>query len=223
VAKSNCIASGLALVFDLDGVIIDSMPMHTDAWRIYLDRLGVDSTDVETRMHGRRNDEIVADFIRTPLSPEEIFGHGAAKEALFREMMRPRLQEHLLPGVVQFLERCNGIPKGVGSNAEPANIDFTLDGAGIRSHFQVIVDGHQVQRPKPAPDVYLRAAELLAVTPGNCIVFEDSPAGIEAACAAGARVVGVQSHSGNLSKVDLAIRDFLDPALEPWLESQRPD
>ena len=210
---------GRAFVFDLDGVVIDSMPLHTEAWRQYLNGLGKASIDIEGRMHGRRNDEIVAAFIGDDLAPDEIFAHGAAKERLFREMMKPQLQRHLVPGVIQFIGRLNGVPIGLASNAEPANIDFVLDGLGLRSRFQVVVDGHQVHRPKPFPDIYWRAAELLGVPIADCIVFEDSPTGIEAARASGARVVGVHTHPGDLPKVDLLIRDFLDPSLDHWMQS----
>lgn len=214
-----CLPPGRAIVFDLDGVVIDSMPMHTEAWRRYLHGLGIECDDIEPRMHGRRNDEIVADFIGANLAPEAVFAHGAAKEQLYRDMMRPALLAHLVPGVVEFLASSNGSPIGLASNAEPANIDFVLDGAGLRQWFRVIVDGHQVDRPKPFPDIYLRAAYLLGVAPADCIVFEDSPAGAAAARAAGARVVGVETHSADLSGVDLSIRDFRDPALKEWLES----
>src|SRR5258708_36803838 len=101
----------------------------------------------------------------------------------------------------------------VASNAEPANLDMVLDGAGLRSHFRVVVDGQQVDRPKPFPDVYLRAAALLGVSPRKCIVFEDSPAGVEAGRSAGMRGVGVPTHSAALRDVDLPIRDFGDPKL----------
>ena len=80
-----------------------------------------------------------------------------------------------------------------------------LDGADLRRYFDVVVDGHQVRRPKPFPDVYERAAELLGVSPANCVVFEDSPTGIEAAKAAGTRVVGVQTHTAELPAVDLRL------------------
>jgi beta-phosphoglucomutase len=112
------------------------------------------------------------------------------------------------------------VPLAVGTNAEPANVDFTLDGAGVRQYFRAIVDGSQVARPKPAPDVYLRGAELLGVDPANCIVFEDSPVGIEAARAAGMRVVGLLTHASRLENVDLAVRDFLEPELALWLSQQ---
>jgi beta-phosphoglucomutase len=206
-------------ILDLDGVVIDSMPMHTEAWRVYLNRLGLESGDIETRMHGRRNDEIVAEFIGADLAPQEIFAHGAAKEQLYRDLMRPALMANLVPGVVEFLQSSNGSPIGLASNAEPANIDFVLDGAGLRQWFQIIVDGHQVDRPKPYPDIYLRAAHLLGVEPSKCIVFEDSPTGVTAARKAGARVVGVETHPTDLSGVDLLIRDFRDPSLMEWLKS----
>jgi beta-phosphoglucomutase len=220
-AESSCIPRGLALIFDLDGVILDSMPLHTQAWRMYLRQLGIDAADssIEARMHGRRNDEIVAAFMGTDLGPAEVTAHGAAKESLFRDLMRGQLRRSLVPGIEQFLQRCIGVPVGLASNAEPANVDFVLDGAGLRRYFQVVVDGHQVRHPKPFPDVYLRAAELLGTAPQDCVVFEDSPTGVQAGLAAGARVVGVQTHSADLVGVDLSIRDFEDPKLECWLPS----
>ncbi|HZU24160.1 MAG TPA: HAD-IA family hydrolase [Bryobacteraceae bacterium] len=208
-----------ALIFDLDGVVIDSMPMHTDAWRIYLKRLNKPIENLEVRMHGRRNDEIVVEFIGRELSPGEIFDHGAAKERLFREMIGPRLEEHIVPGIKDFLRKHQGAAMAVASNAEPANIDFVLDAAGLRGCFRAIVDGHQVARPKPWPDIYLRAAQLLEMPPESCIVFEDSPAGVAAARAAGMRVVGVGTHTMDLDRVDLIVRDFLDPGLEKWLQA----
>jgi beta-phosphoglucomutase-like phosphatase (HAD superfamily) len=109
----------------------------------------------------------------------------------------------------------------VASNAEPANIDFVLDGAGLRPCFSAVVDGHQVSQPKPWPDIYLRAAELLHTSPGNCIIFEDSPTGIAAARAAGGRVAGIATHTTDLPGVDVLVRDFNDPALLRWLEQQQ--
>src|SRR5579884_1839121 len=183
----SCVPPGWALIFDMDGVIVDSMPMHTKAWRAYLKRMGIDSDDdLARRMHGRRNDELVAELIAADLPPQTVFEHGAAKERMYREMMSPVLSAHLVPGVTEFLDACEGAPMAVATNAEPANVDFVLDGADLRRCFQAIVDGHQVARPKPHPDVYLRAAELLKTPPERCIVFEDSPAGVAAARSAGA-------------------------------------
>ncbi len=209
------------MIFDLDGVLIHSMPLHVLAWERYLERLGIQVPDVEQRMHGKRNAELVRDLIGGDLSDETVFEHGAAKERLFRSMVLDAgVERYRVPGVLEFLERHAGLPKAVGSNAEPANIDFVLDRFGLRRFFQVTVNGLQVKRPKPFPDIYLEAASQLRTGPEDCIVFEDSPVGIDAARAAGMRVVGVETTPTDFQGVDLHIRDFLDPALEPWITAQ---
>jgi HAD superfamily hydrolase (TIGR01509 family) len=210
------------MIFDLDGVLIHSMPAHVLAWERYLEGLGIEVADVEQRMHGKRNAELVREFIGDHLSEDVVFGHGAAKERLFREMvLEAGLENYRVPGLTEFLERHADIPKAVGSNAEPANIDFVLDHFGLRRFFQASVNGLQVRRPKPFPDIYLKAAAELHVSPRDCIVFEDSPTGAEAGRGAGMRVVAVETTPTQFEAVDLRIRDFLDAQLEPWLEAQR--
>lgn len=215
------VGAGLALIFDLDGVIVDSMPVHELAWRRYLESLGFDGGDIPSRMHGRRNDEIVRDFLGEKMDYQTVLAHGAAKERVFREMLRGRLRESLVAGIAGWLDRVEGAPVALATNAERANVDFTLDGAGLRRYFEVIVDGSEVSRPKPAPDVYLRAAELLKIVPQNCIVFEDSPVGVAAAVAAGMRVVGVRTHPSPLEGIQFSVANFLDPQLDSWLAEQR--
>ena len=205
------------MILDMDGVIVDSNPVHTQAWAAYLHQLGRSADYIDQRMHGRRNDDIVRDFFGNGLSEQEIHAHGARKEAIYREMMRPQLGERLVPGVRAFLERHSDVPMGVASNAEPANVEFILENARLRGYFRVAVDGHQVARPKPDPEIYLKTAELLGVTAPDCVIFEDSMTGIEAARLAGARVVGVNTTDAELSGVDLLIRDFTESGLEGWL------
>ena len=211
----------LALIFDMDGVVIDSMPVHQIAWRKYLQSLGIADEDLLARMHGRRNDQIVVDFLGPSADLNSVQEHGAAKERLYRHLMRDQLEQQLVPGIRQLLERTAEIPVGLASNAERPNIDFVLDGAGLRPYFQAIVDGSQVRHPKPAPDVYLAAAQQLGVEPGNCIVFEDSPVGVAAARAAGMRVVGLLTHERNLQHVEFSVADFRDPRLQVWLQDQQ--
>jgi len=215
------VAAGLALIFDLDGVIVDSMPVHELAWRRYLESLGFDGSDISSRMHGRRNDEIVRDFLGETMDQHAVLAHGAAKERVFRDLLRERLRESLVVGIAEWLDHVEGAPIALATNAERANIDFTLDGTGLRRYFDVIVDGSEVSRPKPAPDVYLRAAELLGISPRDCIVFEDSPVGVAAAVAAGMRVVGVRTHPSPLDGILFSVANFLDPPLNAWLSAQR--
>lgn len=209
------------MIFDLDGVLVHSMPLHTLAWERYLEGLGVTVEDLEARMHGKRNPELVREFLDANASDELAIEHGAAKERLFRELMREAgFAQFAIPGLINFLERYRDIPKAIGSNAEPANIDFTLDHFDLRRFFDVTVNGMEVERPKPFPDIYLKAAALLGKQPKDCIVFEDSPPGAEAGIAAGMRVVGVETTPTEFRGVALRIRDFTDPALEPWLGAQ---
>jgi len=207
----------VTFIFDLDGVIVDSMPLHVEAWKIYLERLGKPRLEISERMHGRRNDEIVREWIGPDLTPEEVIGHGAEKEKLYRELMRPQVERRLVPGVRSFLESYQSVKMAVASNAERPNIDLILDAADLRHHFSVVLDGDQVQRPKPFPDIYVKAAQLLGTDMSDCVIFEDSAPGVAAGLAAGARVVGVLTYPTVLNGVDLLIRDFRDPSLPAWL------
>ncbi len=205
----------------MDGVIVDSNPVHREVWAAYNRRFGIETDEaMQQRMYGRRNDDIVRDFFGDHLTLEEVRAHGAAKERLFRETIGPVLNEALVPGLREFLERHRHQPLGLATNAEPENVEFLLDSARLRPYFRAVVDGHQVARPKPHPDIYLRAAELLGAVPQDCIVFEDSLTGIQAARAAGMAVVGVGTTHDELPDVDLEIRDFTSQALEPWLATR---
>jgi beta-phosphoglucomutase len=207
-----------ALILDMDGVIIDSNRWHRKAWAEYNRRHGIETDEaMQQRMYGKRNDDIVRDFFGPQLSESEVHAHGAAKEQLYREMIRSSVNEALVPGVREFLERHRGEPVGMATNAEPENVEFLLEEARLRPYFRVLVDGHQVPNPKPHPGIYLRTAEVLGVPPRHCVVFEDSLPGIEAARAAGMTVVGVTTTHEVLAGVNLEIRDFTNPDLEPWL------
>ena len=208
-----------ALIVDMDGVIVDSTATHTEAWIAYLTNLGLSADNLTARMLGKHNGELVRDlFGSQPLTEEAVFAHGAAKEALYRDMIRPMLREKLVPGVREFLVRHHDQPMAIATNAEPANVHFVLENAGLAPYFRAVVDGSQVARPKPHPEVFLRAAELLGYAPQNCVIFEDSLTGLRAARASGARVVGVTTSLSEFPDVDLTIRDFFDPKLEPWLQ-----
>jgi beta-phosphoglucomutase family hydrolase len=215
------LSPGLALIFDMDGVVIDSNPLHRESWVEFNRRHGVVTTEeMLARMYGRRNDEIVRDFFGDSLSSEEVAARGAAKEELYRQMLEGRLEEALTPGVRPFLQEYSGAPKALATNAEPANVNFLLDRAVLRQYFEVVVSGDQVQNPKPHPEIYLKAADLLDVPPANCIVFEDSHVGVEAALAAGMTVVGVCTTHGDLPGTAITVHNFVSGSLRTWLAAQ---
>jgi HAD superfamily hydrolase (TIGR01509 family) len=215
------VPTGFALLFDMDGVIVESTALHTQAWDEYLTGLGVPSNGIMKRMLGKRNDQIVHEVFGPDLPAADVFRHGADKERLYRRLMAPVLQQHLVAGVQDFVRAAHraGIPCALATNAEPENVKFVLGGAGLLDCFQAAVDGHQVSRPKPDPEVFLTAAQRLGVDPVNCIVFEDSPGGMQAARAAGARVVGLLTTLREAPLADLSIPNFLDPGLLPWLQA----
>jgi beta-phosphoglucomutase len=213
-------ASGLALIFDMDGVLLDSNPAHRQAWELFNRRFGLETTEpMHERMYGKRNDQIVRDFYGD-LPPQEVAERSAAKEALYREIVGGRVESMLVPGVRRFLDRHAGRPKAVATNAEPANVRLVLDQAGLRRYFRVVVDGSQVRHPKPHPEIYQRAAELLGRPPAECLVFEDSYAGVAAGRAAGMRVVGVLTTHRELPEASITIDNFLSGDFEEWLLSQ---
>jgi len=220
--KLDPIQLSLALIFDMDGVIVDSNSVHREAWSRFNLRYGIETTDeMIERMYGRRNDEIVRDFFGPDLSEEEAVERGKAKESLYREMIADRVEEMLVPGLRTFLNRHHGeLPMAVASNAESENVNFLLDRAGLTGYFDAVVDGSQVANPKPHPDVYLLAAERLGVRPKDCVVFEDSHSGAAAGVAAGMQVIGLRTTYVNLPDVVLSIDNFLSGDLESWLQAQ---
>jgi beta-phosphoglucomutase len=221
--NTGSLAEGLALIFDMDGVIVDSNPLHREAWAVFNRRYGLETTDAMVeRMYGRRNDQIVRDFFGGDLPAGEVAARGAAKEELYREMMASRIEEMLVPGLRPFLELYRGAPMAVATNAEPQNVDFVLDRAGLRPYFRAVVDGHQAIHPKPHPEIYQRAAAMLAIAPSNCIVLEDSHGGIAAARTAGMRVIGLRTTHVNLPDTDITADNFLNGNLTSWLMAQKP-
>jgi len=210
----------LALIFDMDGVIINSNPVHREAWEIYNRRFGLETTEaMHELMYGKRNDEIVRAFFGD-LPAGEVVRRGAEKEVLYREMIAGRIELFLVPGLRNFLETYREAPMAIASNAEAANVAFVLQSSGLERYFRAALDGSQVTHPKPHPEIYLLAAERLGMKPENCVVFEDSFSGVEAARAAGMRVIGIRTTHGYLPGTELNIDNFRSGELNTWLAGQ---
>jgi beta-phosphoglucomutase family hydrolase len=214
-------ASGPVLIFDMDGVIVDSNPVHREAWASFNRRYGIETTEaMHQRMYGKHNADIVRDYFGADLPEAEVAARGAAKEELYRQLAAERVEEMLVPGIRGFLEAFCNAPKGLASNAEKENVRFILDRAGLLGCFQAVVSGGEVRNPKPDPEVYLRVASLLSVWPRNCIVFEDSPTGVQAGLAAGMTVVGIRTTYVDLPGTAITVDNFLSRYLRRWLGSQ---
>lgn len=215
-----------ALIFDMDGTLVDNMSFHARIWPIWARREGLTLSDAELRAqtHGTIG-EIVARFFphHSPKARQEI---GARKEALYRQLYAPHLR--LLPGSADLLDwaQQTRMPVALATAGDVTNINFTLDGLGIREFFAALVGGEDVSRGKPHPEVFLLAAQRLGVTPEKCLVFEDSPAGVEAARRAGMGCIVVNAMAprdefGETSHVLQWARDPRAVAHNPWQTTSR--
>lgn len=176
-----------AVLWDMDGVLVDSAPYHYRAWKDTFAEEGVSFDEVAfRRTFGQRNDAIIADVLGSDLPPERVAAIGAAKERRYRALIA---QEGLppLPGALEWLHRLHrqGIPQAVVSSAPRENIEAVLEALGVLGLFQTLVSGEEVGRGKPDPASFLLAAQRLGMPPERCIVVEDAPAGVEAAHRAG--------------------------------------
>jgi beta-phosphoglucomutase len=191
-----------AVLWDLDGTLVDSAEHHWIAWRDVMAREGHPVTrEAFTSSFGHRNDSILRGLLGPDLSDEEVERIGEAKEALYRRFVR----EHgldALPGALPWIERLKGAGwrQAVASSAPAANIEAAVQAIGITSFFDALVSADEVGAGKPDPAVFLAAASRLEVHPARCVVVEDAPAGLEGARRAGMRSVGVLSpHHSELS------------------------
>lgn len=182
-----------AVIFDLDGTIVDNMSLHAEAFAAFAARHGLPPLTPADRakLDGRRNSEIFPVLFGREMSRDEWQRHEQEKEGLYRELSRGRIVP--VRGLDRLLEWLgeSRVAVALATSAPAANVAHTLAEAGLQSAFPVIVRGDQVARGKPAPDVFVEAARQLETPAGACLVFEDAPMGVVAARAAGMPVVGV--------------------------------
>lgn len=175
----------------MDGVIVDNHRYHLDAWEqfCYKHKCKFDKNGFTSHFFGKSNREIINELMPDSLTLSEIDLLGEEKEVYYRNLYRDSIT--LVQGLEEVLRyvKAKGIKVALASSAPLSNIDFTLDALNIRNHFEVIVDASMVKQSKPNPDIYLKASELLMVSPSQCVVFEDSHAGIKSALSAGMEVI----------------------------------
>lgn len=186
-----------ALIFDMDGTIVDNMRFHDDAWESWhvSNKLPFDRSTFAARTAGMAGNEIIASYF-PQAAVAELDAMSDAKEALYREAYLPHVTA--TPGFLELIARADvaGVPMAVGTAAPPANIEVVLDTLGLRQRFATIVSPSQGFRGKPHPDMFLAAAKRMKVDPADCIVFEDAPLGVEAARRAGMRAVALLTMLG---------------------------
>lgn len=183
-----------AVVFDMDGVLIDSHPAHRIAWRKFLSSVGrgVADENLPFILEGRTRSEILRHFLGE-LSDHDLQKYGAKKDEIFRSI------EHQIgpvPGAIDFLRNLctRGITCAVATSASEIRTFSTIERMGVADCFEAVITASDVTAGKPDPMVYRLACERLQVAPEQALAFDDAPAGIQAAKAADMRCIGVSSN-----------------------------
>jgi beta-phosphoglucomutase len=202
-----------AVIFDMDGVLLDSGAHHRDAWRQLLADLGVEpGPDFWRRTIGRPAEEAVVKLLDRPVGAEEAAALASRKREHYTRLAARGMQPVAGAPAFVALLAAEGVPRAVATSASRPDVESLLAEIGVRAHFDVIVTADDVRWGKPNPEVYLRAAEGLGLPPKGCLVFEDSVVGVHAARNAGMRVIGLTTaHTARellAAGAERAISDF---------------
>lgn len=197
-----------ACIFDLDGVIVDTVPAHYIAWKSVADDLGIPFGEKEneqlkgvSRIKSMKKILALGNMTKSDAEIKEL---TKKKNKLYVEIISKMTPDDILPGVLDFLEEIEKInmPKAIGSASK--NTPTILKSVGLSDRFDAIVDGNSITNSKPDPEVFLKGAEALGVAPSECLVFEDAISGVAAAKAGGMYCIGVGKPE-NLNKADLVV------------------
>lgn len=207
-----------AFIFDMDGTIFDSMPYHIASWETLFAEIGhpISRHEIEARNRGTIDQVIRA--VLGDIPDDLVWQYARRKERIYRQMFGANL--HLLDGLREFWKQAKayGVRLALATNAGRRNVDFALDGLNIRSYFDLVLCGEDVTAGKPDPQIFLMAARLLNLSSQNCLVFEDSINGLEAASAAGMDIVAITTTLtpdvlASYPDVLFVIDDYHDPRL----------
>lgn len=217
-----CPMKAKAFIFDLNGTMINDMEYHIKAWSHTLNdslKAGLNREQVKSQMYGKNEELLDRVFGKGHFSKERADEISLEKEKRYQEEFRPHLM--LIAGLPAFLQKAaeRNIPMAIGSAAIPFNIDFVLDNLAIRHYFKAVVSAADVNISKPHPETFLKAARQLGVSPGECLVYEDAPKGVEAAMNAGMDCIVLTTLHGKEEFQDYPnvagyIADYTDPSLD---------
>lgn len=210
------------VLFDYDGVIIDSSKQHERSWEILAGEEGLELPEGHfEKGFGMKNVDIIPNILGWTEDPEEIEFISLKKETIYRRLLRED-GPTLIDGVLEFLEdlKENEIPCAIASSTERKNLEVGLGLLGIREYFSVIISGDDVESGKPDPEPYLKAAAGLELEPIDCVVLEDAPAGITAGLTAGSKVVGIATTNApeDISEAHIVINSLTEISWSKLLE-----
>jgi beta-phosphoglucomutase len=186
-----------ACIFDLDGVLVDTAKYHFKAWKRLTDKLGIDFTENDNeRLKGvsrMASLEIILEIGHVKLDERKKQEYATLKNNWYIEYISKMTPSEILPGSVQFIRELKNakIPTAIGSASK--NTPMILERVGMQGMFDAVADGNNITKAKPDPEVFLKAAEMVGIKPGDCVVFEDAAAGVQAALNAGMMCIGIGS------------------------------
>lgn len=201
-----------AVIFDLDGTLLDNNPYHLESWKKYLEKIGRNMTEEEynANINGRTNKDVIRYIHGDKLNDEEALKYSLDKEALYREIYKPFIRP--VNGLIEFLQilQDKNIPMAIATSGIQPNIDFMFEHVPIKKYFKVVVNSSHIKKGKPDPEIYIKTASLLGIPPKNYLVFEDAVVGISSAKAAGMKVIAIATThpKEELSGADLIIDDY---------------
>ena len=211
-------------IFDWDGVVIDSSQSHEKSWELLAAEEGRTlPSDHFEKGFGRKNEFIIPNILGWTAEPAQIERLSLRKEALYRELIAGRELDPM-PGVRPWLERLRaaGVPCSVGTSTHLANIEISMAKTGLAPFFRGVITSENVQLGKPNPEVFIKAALLIRRDPEQCVVFEDSFAGLKAARHGGMKAVGVATTNtadaltGHADKIVHRLDELQIPELAVW-------
>ena len=210
-----------ALLFDLNGTIIDDMEFHEKAWyNVLVNQLGANLTQdqVKKHMYGKNIELLERIFGKDHFTATEMHKLSIDKEIGYQKEFTPHLK--LIKGLDTFLEKAyqHKIPMAIGSAAIMFNIDYIVDGLSLHKYFDAVISADDVTSSKPDPETFTKCADALKADYKNCIVFEDAPKGVEAALNAGMKAVVIKTYHteeefAHLPNVLFFIEDYTDTRL----------
>ena len=201
-----------AVIFDLDGTLIDNNAFHLKTWKVYLEKLGMDISEDAYRknINGRTNKDALEYIYNRQMTNEEAMVYALEKEALYRQIYKPDIKP--VKGLVELLEAFHkrNIPMAIATSGIQVNIDFMFEHIPIKQYFKEVINSAHISKGKPDPEIYIKTASLLNVAPGNCLVFEDAVVGVNAAHAAGMKVIAITTTQSaeELKDAEMIIKDF---------------
>jgi beta-phosphoglucomutase len=202
-----------AIIFDLDGVLVDTAKYHFLAWKKLADELNIDfSVDDNERLKGvsrMHSLDIILEIGCITLDNDTKLDLAQKKNSWYVEYITKLTPDDILPGVIPFIKSLKNSNIKIALGSASKNSMLILNKLNLTNYFDAIIDGTKVSKAKPDPEVFLKGAEALKVLPCQCIVFEDAEAGVEAAINAGMHCIGIGSEH-ILKKADLVFSGFSD-------------